>query len=137
MNIKPAHRVNSVEEYYFSRKLQQIREMNEEGIPVINLGIGNPDLPPSSPTIEKLIESARKAGNHGYQSYTGIPALRQAFANWYSKHFAVELNPLNEILPLMGSKEGVMHISMAFLNPGDAVLVPNPGYPAYASATKT
>ena len=137
MNIQPANRVNSVEEYYFSRKLQQIREMNEEGIPVINLGIGNPDLPPSSPTIEKLIESARKAGNHGYQSYTGIPALRQAFANWYSKHFAVELNPLNEILPLMGSKEGVMHISMAFLNPGDAVLVPNPGYPAYASATKT
>lgn len=136
MNIQPAHRVNAVEEYYFSRKLQQIREMNEEGIPVINLGIGNPDLPPSSSTIEKLIESARKVGNHGYQSYTGIPALRQAYAKWYSKHFAVELNPVNEILPLMGSKEGVMHISMAFLNPGDAVLVPNPGYPAYASATK-
>jgi len=135
MNIQPAHRVNAVEEYYFSRKLEQIRQMNQEGIPVINLGIGNPDLPPSSQTIEKLIESSRKANTHGYQSYIGIPALRQGFANLYSKHFAVELNPANEILPLMGSKEGVMHILMAFLNPGDAVLVPNPGYPAYASAT--
>ena len=136
MKIQPAHRVNAVEEYYFSRKLEQIRKMNQEGIPVINLGIGNPDLPPSSPTIEKLIECSRKANTHGYQSYIGIPALRQGFANLYSKYFGVELNPANEILPLMGSKEGVMHISMAFLNPGDAVLVPNPGYPAYASATK-
>jgi len=136
MKIKPAHRVNAVEEYYFSRKLEQIREMNKEGIPVINLGIGNPDLPPSPATIEKLIESSRKDNTHGYQSYIGIPALRQAFATWYAKYFNVELNPANEILPLMGSKEGVMHISMAFLNPGDTVLIPNPGYPAYASATK-
>jgi len=136
MKIQPAHRVNAVEEYYFSRKLEQIREMNKEGIPVINLGIGNPDLPPSALTIEKLVESAHKDNTHGYQSYIGIPALRQGFAKWYAKHFKVELNPANEILPLMGSKEGVMHISMAFLNPGDAVLIPNPGYPAYASATK-
>jgi aspartate/methionine/tyrosine aminotransferase len=136
MNIQPAHRINAVEEYYFSRKLEQIREMNKEGIPVINLGIGNPDLPPSAPTIEKLVESAHKDNSHGYQSYIGIPALREGFAKWYAKHFKVELNPANEILPLMGSKEGVMHISMAFLNPGDAVLIPNPGYPAYASATK-
>ncbi|MDP4291805.1 MAG: aminotransferase class I/II-fold pyridoxal phosphate-dependent enzyme, partial [Bacteroidota bacterium] len=136
MNIQPANRVNSVEEYYFSRKLEQIREMNEEGVPVINLGIGNPDLPPSVSTIEKLIESSQKDNSHGYQSYIGIPALRKAYSNWYSKHFKVKLNPADEILPLMGSKEGVMHISMAFLNPGDAVLIPNPGYPAYSSATK-
>jgi LL-diaminopimelate aminotransferase len=136
MNIQPAHRVNAVEEYYFSKKLEQIREMNKEGIPVINLGIGNPDLPPSVATIEKLVESAHKGTVHGYQSYIGIPALRQGFADWYAKHFNVALNPASEILPLMGSKEGVMHISMAFLNPGDGVLIPNPGYPAYASATK-
>ena len=136
MSIQPAHRVNSVEEYYFSRKLEQIRQMNLEGTPVINLGIGSPDLPPSPEAIDKLIETARKSTSHAYQSYTGIPALRQAFANWYDKYFGVKLNPANEVLLLMGSKEGVMHISMAFLNPGDKVLVPNPGYPAYAAVSK-
>ena len=99
MKIQPAHRVNAVEEYYFSRKLEQIREMNKEGIPVINLGIGNPDLPPSSPTIEKLVESAHKDNSHGYQSYIGIPVLRQDFANWYAKHFKV-----NSILPMRFSR---------------------------------
>ncbi len=136
MSIQPAHRVNAVEEYYFSRKLEQIRKMNLEGTPVINLGIGSPDLPPSSQTIEKLVETARKSTSHTYQSYIGIPALRQAFAKWYERFFGVSLNPDKEILPLMGSKEGVMHISMAFLNPGDKVLVPNPGYPAYAAVSK-
>lgn len=136
MSIQPALRVNAVEEYYFSRKLEQIRQMNMEGIPVINLGIGSPDLPPSPDTIDKLAETARKSNSHGYQSYTGIPALRQAFASWYKRFFNVTLNPANEILLLMGSKEGVMHISMAFLNPGDKVLVPNPGYPAYAAVSK-
>ena len=136
MSIQPAHRVNAVEEYYFSRKLEQIRQMNLEGTPVINLGIGSPDLPPSPQTIDKLVETARKSTSHAYQSYIGIPALRQAFANWYKNFFGVSLNPANEILPLMGSKEGVMHVSMAFLNPGDKVLVPNPGYPAYAAVSK-
>jgi aspartate/methionine/tyrosine aminotransferase len=136
MSIQPAHRVNAVEEYYFSRKLEQIRQMNLEGTPVINLGIGSPDLPPSPEAVDKLAETARKSNSHGYQSYTGIPALRQAFANWYKRFFNVTLNPANEVLLLMGSKEGVMHISMAFLNPGDKVLVPNPGYPAYAAVSK-
>lgn len=136
MSIQPAHRVNAVEEYYFSRKLEQIRQMNLEGTPVINLGIGSPDLPPSLLAIDKLVEIARKSTSHAYQSYIGIPALRQAFATWYKNFFGVSLNPANEILPLMGSKEGVMHVSMAFLNPGDKVLVPNPGYPAYAAVSK-
>ncbi len=135
-SIKPAKRVERVEEYYFSQKLREIREMNKSGEAVINLGIGSPDLPPSAEVIEKLSQQARLDHNHGYQSYTGIPELREAFADWYSRYYHVSLDPQTEILPLMGSKEGIMHISMAFLNPGDVVLVPNPGYPAYRSVSE-
>lgn len=134
--ITPARRVESVQEYYFSVKLKEIAAMNAQGANVINLGIGSPDLPPGGDTIKALCESAAMPKSHGYQSYIGIPALRGAFAAFYQKHYGVELNPVNEILPLMGSKEGVMHISMTFLNEGDGVLVPNPGYPTYASVSK-
>jgi LL-diaminopimelate aminotransferase len=135
MKVKPADRTCNVQEYYFSKKLKQIDQMRNAGISVINLGIGSPDLAPSENSIIRLYDEAKKSTSHGYQSYIGIPALRKAFADWYQKYFHVSLNPDNEILPLMGSKEGIMHISMAFLNPGDEVLVPNPGYPAYASVT--
>ena len=135
MKVKPAHRTGNVQEYYFSQKLAQIDKMRREGSDIINLGIGSPDQPPSENTIASLITEAKKSTSHGYQSYTGIPALRKAFADWYKKYFNVELNPDNEILPLMGSKEGIMHISMAFVNPGDEVLVPDPGYPTYSSVT--
>jgi aspartate/methionine/tyrosine aminotransferase len=109
--------------------------MRREGADIINLGIGSPDQPPSDETVAALCEEAKKPGSHGYQSYTGTPALRKAFSEWYRNYFRVELNPDNEILPLMGSKEGIMHISMAFVNPGDEVLVPDPGYPTYSSVT--
>lgn len=135
MIIKPATRTNSVQEYYFSQKLAQIDKMRREGADIINLGIGSPDQSPSENTISALISEAQKSTSHGYQSYTGIPALRKSFADWYKKYFHVDLNPDNEILPLMGSKEGIMHISMAFINPGDEVLVPDPGYPTYSSVT--
>jgi len=135
MKVKPAQRTESVREYYFSQKLRQIEQMRKAGADVINLGIGSPDQPPSENTITRLGEEAAKPSSHGYQSYNGIPALRKAFADWYKKYFNVELDPENEILPLMGSKEGIMHISMAFVNPGDDVLVPNPGYPTYSSVT--
>ena len=135
MKVKPADRTGSVQEYYFSQKLAQIDRMRKEGSDIINLGIGSPDQPPSENTITKLITESKKTTSHGYQSYTGIPSLRKAFAEWYKKYFHVDLNPDNEILPLMGSKEGIMHISMAFVNPGDEVLVPDPGYPTYSSVT--
>ena len=135
MIIKPADRTNSVQEYYFSQKLAQIDRMRREGADIINLGIGSPDQAPSDTTISALIAEAQKTTSHGYQSYTGIPSLRKAFADWYKKYFHVELNPDNEVLLLMGSKEGIMHISMAFVNPGDEVLVPDPGYPTYSSVT--
>jgi LL-diaminopimelate aminotransferase len=135
MKVKPADRTSSVQEYYFSQKLAQIDKMRREGADIINLGIGSPDKPPSDSTIMALTAEAVKQSSHGYQSYTGIPALRKAFAEWYKKYFKVELNPDNEILPLMGSKEGIMHISMAFVNSGDEVLVPDPGYPTYSSVT--
>jgi LL-diaminopimelate aminotransferase len=135
MKVKPADRTKSVQEYYFSQKLAQIDRMRREGADIINLGIGSPDQPPSENTIATLNTEARKPASHGYQSYTGIPALRKAFADWYRKSFKVELNPDSEILPLMGSKEGIMHISMAFVNPGDEVLIPDPGYPTYSSVT--
>ncbi len=136
MKVKPAERTNSVQEYYFSQKLKQIDQMRKSGADVINLGIGSPDQPPSESTIETLYSEALKPSSHGYQSYIGIPALRNAFAKWYKTYFNVTLDPESEILPLMGSKEGIMHISMAFVNPGDEVLVPNPGYPTYSSITK-
>ena len=135
INIKPADRISNVSEYYFSKKLKEIAKLNAEGKDIISLGIGSPDMPPSEQTIEALCDDARKADAHGYQSYIGIPELRQAFATFYKKNFGVELNPANEIQPLMGSKEGVMHISLAFLNKGDEVLVPNPGYPTYSSVS--
>lgn len=133
--IVPAERLNSVSEYYFSTKLKEIAERNAKGMNVISLGIGSPDLPPSPETVEALSKSAANPGVHGYQPYVGIPELRKAFADWYQKWFKVELNPANEIQPLIGSKEGILHISMAFLNPGDGVLVPNPGYPTYSSVS--
>ncbi len=135
MIIQEANRLNSVKEYYFSRKLKQIRTMLEDGRPIINLGIGNPDLPPSEATIDKLKEISQQDNVHGYQSYVGIPELRQAMANWYHRMYGVEVDHSNEILPLIGSKEGIMHISMAFLNKGDKVLVPNPGYLTYSSVS--
>jgi len=135
MIVKPADRTGNVQEYYFSQKLAQIDKMRREGSDVINLGIGSPDQPPSENTVSALIAEAKKSDSHGYQSYTGIPALRKAFSEWYKKYFHVNLNPDNEILLLMGSKEGIMHISMAFVNPGDEVLVPDPGYPTYSSVT--
>jgi aspartate/methionine/tyrosine aminotransferase len=135
MKVKPADRTNSVQEYYFSRKLRQIDEMRSAGADIINLGIGSPDQPPSDNTIRRLADEACKPTVHGYQSYNGSPVLRKAFADWYLKYFRVNLDPSTEILPLMGSKEGIMHISMAFVNPGDEVLVPNPGYPTYSSVT--
>jgi aspartate/methionine/tyrosine aminotransferase len=135
MKVRPADRTLKVQEYYFSQKLAQIDRMRREGADIINLGIGSPDQPPSENTIATLSAEARKPAVHGYQSYTGVPALRKAFAEWYRRYFNVELNPDNEILPLMGSKEGIMHISMAFVNPGDEVLVPDPGYPTYSSVT--
>jgi LL-diaminopimelate aminotransferase len=136
LTIQPANRLNTVSEYYFSKKLREIDEMNRAGKNVISLGIGKPDLPPSESTIRALNEEALKPDVHGYQSYVGIPELRKGFADWYKKWFGVELNPANEIQPLFGSKEGILHISLAFLNPGDGVLVPNPGYPTYTSVSR-
>ena len=136
MKVKPADRTSNVQEYYFSQKLAQIDKMRRDGADIINLGIGSPDQPPSETTVSSLISEAQKSTSHGYQSYTGSPVLRKAFAEWYKKYFKVNLNPDDEILPLMGSKEGIMHISMAFVNPGDEVLVPDPGYPTYSSVTQ-
>lgn len=135
MNIQPASRMNLVQEYYFSTKLKQIADMRAKGIDVLNLGIGSPDLPPSPETIEALAETAKNPKNHAYQSYVGVPAFREAFADWYQTYFNVTLNPVTEILPLLGSKEGIMHISMTYLEAGDEVLVPNPGYPTYRAAS--
>jgi len=132
--IKAASRTGLVNEYYFSAKLAQIARMRHEGADVINLGIGSPDMAPADEVTGELSRTAAMAGNHGYQGYRGIPSLRQAFADWYNRFFGVTLDPATEILPLMGSKEGIMHISMAFLDPGDEVLVPDPGYPAYSAA---
>ncbi|MDJ1504132.1 pyridoxal phosphate-dependent aminotransferase [Xanthocytophaga agilis] len=135
MHIQPASRMNLVQEYYFSTKLKEIAAMQSRGIQVINLGIGSPDLPPSPETITTLGEAAQNPKNHAYQSYIGSPVLREAFANWYHTWYGVTLNPANEILPLLGSKEGIMHIAMTYLEAGDQVLVPNPGYPTYRSAS--
>ncbi|NLZ72975.1 MAG: aminotransferase class I/II-fold pyridoxal phosphate-dependent enzyme [Bacteroidales bacterium] len=135
-NIQPAERLSTTSEYYFSKKLKQIAEMNSSGQPVINLGIGSPDNPPPKQVIESLCTHARKKDTHGYQPYNGIPELRKGFAEWYKKWYGVDLNPQNEIQPLIGSKEGVLHITLAFVNPGDKVLVPNPGYPTYTSLSE-
>jgi LL-diaminopimelate aminotransferase len=135
MKVKPANRTRTVEEYYFSTKLKQIDDMRKSGIDVINLGIGSPDMAPSENTINRLIEEVKKPDVHGYQSYSGVSELRKAYSEWYLKYFNVKLDPESEILPLTGSKEGIMHISMAFVNQGDEVLVPDPGYPTYTSVS--
>ena len=135
-SIKPADRLESVSEYYLSRKLKEVAQMNAEGKNVISLGIGSPDMPPSEATIKALCENAMLPDVHGYQPTTGTPELRKAFAEWYKKWYDVELNPDTEIQPLIGSKEGILHVTLAFVNVGDAVLVPNPGYPTYTSLSK-
>ena len=134
--MRPADRLNSVQEYYFSRKLREVSQRMGSGQDVINMGIGSPDLPPPTAALSALTESLSQPTAHKYQSYQGTPALRQTIATYYQDAFDVALNPENEVLPLMGSKEGIMHISMAFLNKGDGVLIPNPGYPTYASVTE-
>ena len=134
--IKTADRIANVEEYYFSRKLAEVRTLDTPELRVINLGIGSPDLSPSTATVEALTKSAENPANHGYQNYKGILALRQAIAGFYNKMYNVTLDPESMILPLMGSKEGIMHIAMAFVNEGDEVLIPDPGYPTYASVAK-
>ncbi len=136
MNIIPAERLNTVSEYYFSKKLREVAEMNAAGMNVISLGVGSPDLPPSEATVKELGESAARSDVHGYQVHVGIPELRKAFADFYKRWYDVTLDPAKEIQPLIGSKEGILHISLAFLNPGDSVLVPNPGYPTYTSVSK-
>ncbi|MEM0993436.1 MAG: aminotransferase class I/II-fold pyridoxal phosphate-dependent enzyme [Bacteroidota bacterium] len=129
--LHTASRLGEVKEYYFSSKLREIRGMNAAGKNVLNLGIGSPDLPPDRSVIEALHQHSDLDNNHAYQSYTGLPELREAFADWYKRYFGVNLDAEKEVLPLIGSKEGIMHISMTYLEAGDEVLVPNPGYPAY------
>ena len=135
-NIKPAERLSLVSEYYFSRKLREVAQMNAEGKDVISLAIGSPDLPPSQQTIETLCEVARRDDSHGYQPTMGTPELRTAMAGFYRRWYGVELDAAKEILPLIGSKEGILHVTLAFVNPGEGVLVPNPGYPTYTSLSK-
>lgn len=134
--IQTANRLNSVQEYYFSRKLKEVRQLISEGKPVINMGIGSPDLSPDKSVIEAIQKAMFDDKAHEYQSYQGLPELRKGFADFYSNKFGVNIDYNLEILPLMGSKEGIMHISLAFLNEGDEVLIPNPGYPTYASVTE-
>lgn len=132
----PANRVQQVKEYYFSRKLKEIAELNAKGADIISLGIGGPDRPPHIDTINTLCQEAQLPNSHGYQSYVGLPELREAFSQWYKRFYNVELNPTNEIQPLIGSKEGILHTTLAFVNPGDGVLLPNPGYPTYTSVSR-
>ena len=132
----PANRLNNVKEYYFSKKLREVASLIKAGKPIINMGIGSPDILPSKSVISSFLESIKHPKAHQYQSYQGIPELRNAISNFYNTHYKVSLNAESEVLPLIGSKEGIMHISMAFLNPGDHVLIPNPGYPTYSSVTR-
>ena len=134
--IQPAERLNLVSEYYFSRKLKEVAQLNAEGKDIISLAIGSPDMPPSPQTIEKLCEVAHNASAHGYQPTMGTPELREAMAEFYKRWYDVDLDPKTEIQPLIGSKEGILHVTLAFVNPGDEVLVPNPGYPTYTSLSK-
>ncbi|MCR5679558.1 MAG: aminotransferase class I/II-fold pyridoxal phosphate-dependent enzyme [Prevotella sp.] len=134
--IQPAERLSLVSEYYFSRKLKEVARMNAEGKDIISLAIGSPDMPPSEQTVEKLCEVARRPDSHGYQPTMGTPELRQAMAGFYKRFYGVDLDPAKEVLPLIGSKEGILHVTLAFVNPGDKVLVPNPGYPTYTSLSK-
>ena len=136
INIQPAQRLSLVQEYYFSRKLKEVAQLNAQGLDIVSLAIGSPDMPPSKRTIDKLCEVAANPNAHGYQPTMGTPELRQAMAAFYKKWYGVELNPNSEIQPLIGSKEGILHTTLAFVNPGDEVLVPNPGYPTYTSLSK-
>lgn len=136
MNIKVAQRLEHTEEYYFSKKLREIDEMRKQGADIINLGIGSPDLPPHPDVIQVLTDEASKNNTHGYQNYKGVLQLRQAMADWYQRYYHVALDPNTEIMPLIGSKEGIVHICMTYLQEGDQVLIPNPGYPAYSSAVR-
>ena len=136
MGWAPADRLSLVSEYYFSRKLKEVAQLNAQGMDIISLAIGSPDMPPSEQTIEKLCEVAHDPTAHGYQPTMGTPELRQAMAGFYKRFYDVELDPAKEILPLIGSKEGILHVTLAFVNPGDEVLVPNPGYPTYTSLSK-
>lgn len=134
--IQPAERLSAVQEYYFSRKGKEVARLNAEGKDIISLAIGSPDMPPSPQTVERLCEEARRPDAHGYQPTAGIPQLREAMACFYRRWFGVELDPATEIQPLIGSKEGILHTTLAFVNPGEKVLVPNPGYPTYTSLSK-
>ena len=134
--IEPANRLQSVEEYYFSKKMREVNLLKASGLPIINLGIGSPDLQPPHKVLTAITESLTNPGAHKYQSYQGLIELREEMATFYREQFSVSLSPKTEILPLIGSKEGIMHISMAYLNEGDEVLIPNPGYPTYQSVTK-
>ena len=136
LNILPAERLANVSEYYFSRKLKEVARMNAEGKDIISLAIGSPDMPPSDETIDVLCNEARKPDTHGYQPTVGTPELRQAMAGFYKRWYGVDLDPATEIQPLIGSKEGILHVTLTFVNPGDAVLVPNPGYPTYTALSK-
>ncbi len=136
MNIQPSQRVQQIKEYYFSTKLKEIAALRNQGVDIISLGIGGPDLPPPAQVIETMTEAIHNPSNHGYQPHVGVPELREAFARWYKRWYGVELDPTCEIQPLIGSKEGVTHISLAFLNPGDKVLIPDPGYPTYSSISR-
>ncbi|MBQ7162677.1 MAG: aminotransferase class I/II-fold pyridoxal phosphate-dependent enzyme, partial [Bacteroidales bacterium] len=134
--IQPADRLSLVSEYYFSRKLKEVAQLNAEGKDIISLAIGSPDMPPSEATVRVLCENAKKADAHGYQPTVGIPELRKAMAGFYKRWYDVDLDPATEIQPLIGSKEGILHVTLALCNPGDKVLVPNPGYPTYTSLSK-
>lgn len=134
--VHPAERLQDIKEYYFSSKLKEVAQMNAEGMNVISLGIGSPDLPPTKHVIDTLCEQAHNTHNHGYQPYVGIPELREEFSKWYKQWYGVSLDSKTEIQPLIGSKEGILHITLAFVNPGEQVLVPNPGYPTYTSLSK-
>ena len=136
INIQPADRLSLVQEYYFSRKLKEVAQLNAEGRDIISLAIGSPDMPPSPQTVETLCQVANRPDAHGYQPTMGTPELRQAMAAFYKRWYDVTLDPAKEVLPLIGSKEGILHVTLAFVNPGDAVLVPNPGYPTYTSLSK-
>lgn len=133
--ITTAKRLNSIEEYYFSSKLREVRQLAADGHPIINMGIGSPDLQPSQAVIDAVVLAMQDENAHQYQSYQGLPELRKGMVNFYKNNYNVDINPNTEVLPLMGSKEGIMHISLAFLNEGDHVLIPNPGYPTYTSVT--
>ena len=134
--IEPARRVNEIEEYYFARKLREVARLNAEGRDIVSLGIGGPDRMPAADVVETLVESARRADSHSYQPFMGLPELRAAMADWYARSYGVILDPQRQILPLIGATEGTLHGSLAFLNPGDGVLVPNPGYPTYTSGSR-